>query len=143
MLKVVNCLVCDDVRQENTGKFILVGVYGHDLHVLQATQVETATMLNLWIELQAATDADSKIQLRAVVERNGELNDNVAFSLDLHLPDRNELTQILAVQFQCRMDFSHALRFEFRISDQDWQFARRLNIIAPASAAVPPNKVDG
>lgn len=142
MVKVLNCLVCDDVRQEVTGKFILIGVYGSDLNVLNPATANKGIMLNLWMEIEAETVESPKVQLRAIVETGGGESENIAFELELGLNTVSspEDTQTLAVQFQCRVDFSHSLRFELKADPGEWQFARRIRIRAPLSSSnMPPS----
>lgn len=58
--RVRSALVCDDVRQEDNGKTLLIGVYGKDLHA-----GEKPAMLRLYLHIAFDVDADeNEIDLR-------------------------------------------------------------------------------
>lgn len=127
MIKAANCIVCDDVRQETTGKVILVGVYGSDMILRQTPPANATVGLYLWVEFESSESV--AIDLRAAVEGVADMpSDTIAYGVSVNLQNAVGLMQQTWGNFPCRIDFAHALRFEYRVAGGEWQFMRRLHI---------------
>jgi hypothetical protein len=62
--QVKNAIICDYIRQENTGKFILIGVYGEALviHTYPAT-----FFISLYLEIENVSPGPLRVGLRILV----------------------------------------------------------------------------
>jgi hypothetical protein len=60
-LSVSYALVCDDIRREDTGKLIFIGVYGRDIRV---TSVPASLVLSLAVSAMASKPLDTDVEIR-------------------------------------------------------------------------------
>ena len=70
-VKVLSAVVCDDVRQESTGKDLLIGVYSGTIavHILPSPPVS----LRCWINFEARGSGTAKVNFRVVDHKNQTL----------------------------------------------------------------------
>src|ERR1044071_3093409 len=61
MGRIVNCVVCDEIRQEITNKFILIGVYVKDIVV---PEFPTHTAISIWLQYRPDRIGDHDIFVR-------------------------------------------------------------------------------
>jgi hypothetical protein len=145
MLKVINSLVCDDIRVENNGKLILIGVYGGNLYAPQPVEQNRGLTLNLWMEIETEPDRPLNMESRAIIEDLAQAPSNVVFSFEFELAATPELAHQVSFQFPVRLDFTHTLRLELKAGAGDWQFLRRIKINSsstPPSVALKVDQVD-
>lgn len=64
-MKIVNAIVCDDIRQETNGKFILVGVYADEI-----VAHELPLRINLSFMVQVKLDTETSFSIEARTVRN-------------------------------------------------------------------------
>ena len=87
-------VVCDDIRQEDNQKVILIGVYNNTIIV---NNFPTVLLFKYWIQCKAAADGDIPIKMRIFKDNNkklfhAELNLHVKrgaggyFAFSLHSP---------------------------------------------------------
>ena len=132
MFKLLNCLICDDVRQEKSGKAILIGVYGPDLNVTTPTPPNSAIPLNLWVELQTEFKGSVGFEIRGlIVSSTKEAQKGVAFEGGGEaINDAPSHIHQITMQFPCRIDFTHSVQLEIREKGGDWIPTKSLNINA-------------
>lgn len=63
-MKIVNAIICEDVRVENNGKHILIGVFTTDL----VTFGDAPTVvLALWFQAEAFVPGEAELSIRATL----------------------------------------------------------------------------
>jgi hypothetical protein len=138
MFKVINSIICDDIRVEVTGKLILIGVYNSTLNAQQPARPNSGLTLNLWMEIDTEPSLPLYMESRGLVEDLVQSTDNVAFSFEFELAPSQQSTHQVSFQFPVRLDFTHSLRLEVKSDNGDWQLLRRLkvNSLSPPAAEV-------
>jgi hypothetical protein len=72
------CLVCDDIRQENNGKKLLIGVYND----LMVPSLPTSTGLSFWMRFKDPPLGAHVIEFSLLGERNQQLVPNQSAKID-------------------------------------------------------------
>lgn len=67
-MKVHNITVCDQVRVENNGKFLLIGVY---TNTILLSQFPSPFYLNIWLLVEAAKPGTGEFAFRATMANSG------------------------------------------------------------------------
>lgn len=128
MIKVINAVVCDQVRREASGKAILIGVYGPALEIGEPVPPNAGIELSLWLEIEMPVGEAMNLEFRAMIENAPNQQVDMAFSQTIRIPPSDTVNQQITIQFPCRVDFPHSLRFELRETGEQWQILRRLTI---------------
>jgi hypothetical protein len=79
--KIVYAIVCDDVRREDNGKFIIIGAYGSDIRV-------SSTLANLRLSLLVAVRSETEHQtlVNIRVRQDGKGIFQLKKALEFHVP---------------------------------------------------------
>jgi len=114
-------LLCDDIRQETSGKFIFIGVYGGDSIQFPVFPAQVALYLALFLESAGPCQAEIKMEARLNGERMmgmaGEIGSN------------QEGEAFIPLQFP-PLTFKEAgeLEIRLRLSQGRWQKAISLDV---------------
>lgn len=68
-MKFINAIICDEVRKEDNGKHILIGVYPADIRV---PEFPTNLILSMWFQFYVERDGTIEMEYRAV-RKDGDL----------------------------------------------------------------------
>ena len=64
-MKVLNFILCDEVRTEDNGKAILIGVYPHNIIV---KQFPTRMTITAWLQFMTGRTNEAQIEIRVIDE---------------------------------------------------------------------------
>lgn len=128
MIRILNAIICDQVRQETTGKVILIGIYGPKLATDAKPSANATIGLCLWMEAEIPANQTCKAEIQAAIEAALGVEERKAFGQEIEIPAQAISFQQITIQFPCRIDFAHTLRFEIREPGKDWHVLRRLEI---------------
>lgn len=76
-LKIASAIICDDIRVENTGKYLLIGVYVSNVLV---RDFPSRLPLTFWTEVEPAKTGEFSAEMRVInvddssVLMNGQIN---------------------------------------------------------------------
>lgn len=112
--RVDAALVCDDVRVERSGKSIIIGVYAHDIQVVDFPAQLTLTY---WVRFDAPEKGDYKGQMR-IKSTDGAIFARGEFGFSV------KETGIGAIGFERIPVHLHAegpLQFEWQFDSGEWE----------------------
>jgi hypothetical protein len=116
-------VVCDSIRQENTGKHILIGVYGINIRVVDFP----ANMRLSWFMIVVPkTVGSSEAEFRIVGPHDvtlvqGELGVNVK---ELNKPAILRMDN-MSIQLQAEGD----LNFQIKFKESDWRTIKKISVL--------------
>lgn len=133
-----NAIVCDDVRREDSGKAILIGVYTGDIVVAGYPSIFSA---KFWFEVSSEGNGSAPFSARAILEPGGiEL-----FSMNAEierkrgpLGDEGTEDYFAASSRPFRIEQSGCILFQFRSGDGDWETIRSKRVVSAAELRDPP-----
>ncbi len=125
-ISLVHAIVCDDIRREDNGKFILIGVYP-ELIILNTIPAQIT--LGIWLQFKMQLFA--KITLEFEIRGNA-LQETTPFSLDIG--DEKMYGKSEAVPLIVKLPFSIKSEGGFSIyyrkkGDTEWQIAQSVQIV--------------
>lgn len=125
-ISLVHAIICDDIRREDNGKFILIGVYP-ELIILNTIPAQIT--LSMWLQFKMQIFA--KITLEFEVRGNA-LNETTPFSLDIG--DEKMYGKTEAVPLIVKLPFAIKGEGGFSIyyrkkGDTQWQIAQSVQIV--------------
>jgi hypothetical protein len=113
-LEVGDGLVCDDIRREDTGKLLLIGVYSSAIIV---GELPTALVLSLAVKLTAQAPVEAAIQFRVMLNgqkiRGGKGRIRIGSAGPLWLTPNPFLLD--------KLDGEGDLSFDMQIEDSEWK----------------------
>ena len=135
-ITVKYAILCDDIRQEKSGKFIMIGVYARDIGLIQSP---AHLSLSLMVGLEASAPGIQEIYF------NGYLNGNLTMKskgqLNVSVPGPI-LLPIIGQQFR---NITTGGNIEFRWSNSDddnstWNsfFSIPIRFVSPAKKTKAP-----
>ena len=120
--KIEAAVVCDDLRVENTGKHILIGVY---VGVIGLLSLPTQLTLTWWIET-APPSADKIDGQMKIVHSDGAVLAQGNFSIVVE-PDKASIITLQKVPVQIQSFGEIALMF--KIGSDDWVPIRKIKVV--------------
>jgi hypothetical protein len=127
---VIQTLLCEDVRIENTGKTILIGVFGAGVFV---PSFPAHIMFVLWIRMLWPNAGKHSIELSAVNESNIMMLPVATFSLEVDRP--SEYADVSVRQVLLTIQTAGDVIFKWRVAgDTEW---KELITITVAEGSVP------
>lgn len=75
----VDAVFCDDIRQEDNGKHILIGVYPNDIML---PEFPIQVRLSLWARVRDVTPGTRKFRMRLATPRSGGLEHSGELAID-------------------------------------------------------------
>jgi hypothetical protein len=133
--RVIAALVCDDVRKEDNGKEILIGVYTGGIVV---PAMPAALILSLWLFLEPKGSGELPIEMQLLNDEGTQLIHARALGV---VQDTNaELTAALAdadddrsslafARFPVKFEKEGRLRFQVKVGNDDWQTVAEKRVI--------------
>lgn len=121
-LEIVTAIVCDDIRREENGKDILIGVYGSGLRV-QA--LPTFLNLAVWLEVVPKVTGQHQLKMRMVGQNSSILFETASLPVQI-----NELRPIHAplAGVPLQIQAIGPIELQVAVNDQDWQTYRTINV---------------
>jgi hypothetical protein len=130
---LVNAVFCEDIRREDNGKDMLLGVYGGDI---VAARCPIRISISLWLQylFAPATGGETSIDLRLRFEGHEEPVSQIG------LPFINEGETTLALRgMPVAIDGSGVLLLEHRIAGRDWTEIARKRVTCREPATQAPS----
>ncbi len=122
MMQIINTIICDEVRQENNGKLILIGVYAADILLNSPGQIR----LTLW--LQFSTAQPSGLPIRVQVKAGRKV---LFLTKELQFPpDQAAVEHIVISISPIMLDIKEEckLTFQIKFGDQKWKTIKNIAV---------------
>jgi hypothetical protein len=119
--KVETVVVCDDVRQEKTGKLILIGVYLDNIGVA-ALPVEM--QLTWWLQVTGLEDYRGKFAIRLTNSQGGVL---VRGDLEVSI-QKNKRTFMGIEKMPVQIQAPGMLLLQFSVDEKEWETVRAIDV---------------
>ncbi len=110
---VETAVLCDDIRQERNGKYLLIGVYGGNLAV---RSFPTDVVLALWILARPKMAGRTKVRMRVVGPQESTL---VEGELEFNLRDTASATIMALPGMPLQVQNEGELRFEMASDERN------------------------
>ena len=120
-MRILNTLLCDDVRVEKSGKHVLVGAY---LDSIQVPDFPTTLSLMLWMQFFADLDGDLPLEVR-VLKDNRPLQ---TMDGSIHISDHNQVNTLRVPTATLELKSPGLLAFQFRQKGKRWRTVKRIPI---------------
>lgn len=121
-MKISNCIVCDEVRIENNGKHILIGVYPHNI---QVPQFPHRQLLTMWMQFNTGEAGVVDIEFRVLDEKHAV---KVAGGGHVEVEDKSLPATIPIGSFPIEIQAPTKLIFQFRKAGKRWQTVNTLTV---------------
>ena len=112
--RVDAALVCDDVRIERSGKSIIIGVYVHDIQVID---FPAQLALTFWVRFDAPEIGDYKGQMR-IKSADGAIFARGEFGFTAH---ENGIGAIGFERIPVHLHAEGPLKFEWQFDSGEWE----------------------
>ena len=120
-MRIINAIICDQVRKEDTGKHLLLGVYPIDILV---SDFPVAITLVLWMQLYLDTNGEFDVEFRIQKDKKTISRTNAIISVKDHLhPATIALPPALI-----EVDGECTLSFQIREKNKRWKTAKELPV---------------
>ena len=128
-VELLAALVCDDVRREDNGKEILIGVYTGAIVV---PKLPASLPLSLWLHLQTRGSGEMKLEFRVIGPAAKELAHGEAM---VGFAESDQPASLALPKLPLVLDAEGMLEFQWRQNGADWSTLARKKVKLPASAA--------
>lgn len=118
---VLSVVLCDDVRQENNGKHILIGVYLRSVFV---EDFPTNISLTMWIEFTPSEVGEFPGEIRVIKDDESVLlRGSVQITTD-NLEPVMSVFKNMPLEFQGGGNYS----FQWKFGDREWQTVKEFSV---------------
>lgn len=121
-------LVCDDMRREDNGKLILIGVYGYDIAV---AEFPANIILTVVIGFKVTGPTEAAFELQVLHERKQIARGRGQFGVSA--------SAILGFGGTLLKDISGPgeIEFQIKLPDQEWQTIKKIPIVLASAPSRP------
>jgi hypothetical protein len=119
---ILAVVVCDDVRRENNGKEIIIGVYGSDIVVQSYPALLSPTF---WVQFIPNQAGEITIGFRLINEADTAFFSGIG-KLNVISPEELTSTAIGGAPIQAQSDMK--LRFQIKVGGSDWTTMREVQV---------------
>lgn len=120
-MKIRNAIVCDQVRTENTGKHIIIGVYQSDILF---NQFPAKTTLAMWLQFMTDELGEYEIEYRITID--GKTMGMAHGKLEILSNDK--IQTVLLPQIGLQIDGEGLLVFQIREKKKRWKTLAELQV---------------
>ena len=120
-MKFENVIVCDEVRIEDTGKHIIIGVYPETIVV---PEFPAGLLLCIWAQLYLDRDGELDVQLR-VLENKKEVSRG---SAKFRITNHKEVLTTTFREIPVRVISGGVLTFQMREENGKWKTFKKIPI---------------
>lgn len=121
--KVYNAVVCEDIRVENTGKNILIGVYANDLNVTIAPAV---LRIAIWLQFEGIEPQGAKFEFRSTLAGKKKFDGKVT----INAPAVDDKATVSLGPFLLRIEEGGDLRVDVRFEDSKrWKTVIKMPVL--------------
>lgn len=123
-MKVMNVIICDEVRRESNGKHIIIGVYPNDILVAES-DFPSVIPLTIWAQLDL-DDPKHKLEY----EFRTTLNDTELFRANASagVDGPNMLATIVLMKLPIPLSGAGILKFQIREIGKRWKLLKPLGV---------------
>ena len=118
---IVSAVICEDIRQEASGKFSLAGVLGS---VIDIAALPATAALGVFAEVRFPELGPVESQFRIVDSGDNEL---IKGTLKLNVPSLDSAPMVLG-PFQLRIVRDGEVKVQWKAADADWMTVKSLMI---------------
>jgi hypothetical protein len=119
--EVAGAIVCEDIRQEVTQKFILIGAFGGEINVVALPSV---VVLALFLELKPEKAGQFEPEFQVI---NTDGNIALRARLKIEITDDSSFGMPIG-PFPMQVNGPGAVQFQWRFDDGEWEIIRTLKI---------------
>jgi hypothetical protein len=127
---IISALICEDIRQEATGKFSLAGVFGSSLKI---GSVPSIIAIGVFAEVQFTEKGEFNPDFR-VLDPSG--NQAIIGKLKL-LVQNTETGPISAGPFPVQITAQGKVKFQWKFGTSAWKTIKEFNVIVDPSGPPP------
>ena len=120
-MKFANVIVCDEVRIENTGKYIIIGVYSSNI-VAPAFPAEL--LLSIWSQFYVNRNGDMDVELR-VLANNKEITRGTG---KFKITNYKEIVTSVFNGIPLQVQGEGMLKFQIREKNGRWKTMKKMPI---------------
>jgi hypothetical protein len=118
---ISSVVLCDDVRQENNGKHILIGVY---LHTVLVSDFPTNLALSVWVEINPKEVGEFSGKIRIIEDEN-----SVLLRGETHVVIKNpEPTTVQFLRMPLEFQRGGDYLFQWKFGDDEWQTVKEFEV---------------
>jgi hypothetical protein len=122
--KVRDVLVCDDIRTEDNGKQILIGVYTGNILL---NEFPASLLLSFWIDVNQPVAGQVPFQIRCFITGQSEPVFHIQGTGESSLPSPHAQISLRGVPLKVTRDDS-VLRVELKQYEGEWEEIRTIDI---------------
>lgn len=122
MLKIVNCLICDDVRREDNGKELLIGVYSANMIV---SKFPAGLPVALWGQFTSSQEGDFTFAVRVVSPEDTEF---ATATVQIQKYKANDVASFAVKGLPAVAHTRTQLRFQAKFEGEEWKTLKELTI---------------
>ncbi len=120
-MKIHNAIICDQVRKEDTGKHILLGVYPIDALV---PDFPTKIVLVLWLQFYVDRNGEFALEFRIQKDKKNISSTKATMNVKDHLPPVTIALPLAPIE----IDGECTLSFQIREKNKRWQTVKELPV---------------
>lgn len=118
---IQHVLACDDIRQENTGKQILIGVYTNNVMV---SRFPSTIQLMFLLRATAKERGRFPFEVRLLHGKTAIST----LSAEINVADQHDLLSLATPRVAVQIDKQATLKFQMREPNEKWKTLLKLNI---------------
>lgn len=121
-LSIKYAVICDDIRREDNGKQILIGVYSEDIIV---SSFPAQLNLAMWLQCKAENSGEVNFDFRALRDGNDEIFKG---SAKIQVPTADKLLSIAVTPLIVQIISPGTLTFQVRQHQGRWQTVKKMGV---------------
>lgn len=121
-MKIASVVLCEDIRIEDTGKHLLIGVYLNDIVV---SQFDAPIVLRLWVQFYPDKDGDLSLELRM---KGTAIDESPLFRGVINIADKDGLSTLRLPQMPIFLKRAGEIEFQIREKGKRWKTAKRMSV---------------
>ena len=121
-MKFANVIVCDEVRIENTGKYIIIGAYSGNI---LAPAFPVGLVLSIWSQFYADRNGEMNVELRVLANKKEVTRGEGKFQID----DYKELVTSVFNGIPLQVQGEGMLTFQIREKNGRWKTFKKISLL--------------
>ncbi|GBQ99876.1 hypothetical protein AA23498_3579 [Acetobacter nitrogenifigens DSM 23921 = NBRC 105050] len=126
--QILSHVICDEVRREDNGKQLLIGVYSEGM--IYSGEIPGHVRICVWIQIQYISNA--KVTLEVDLSRNGVIGENI-LTMGIPVPDvpsdRIRSSALITPIANVPVEGDETYIFSYRFSKSEkWKTLREFNV---------------
>lgn len=126
-IKVLSAVLCDEVRREQSGKDILIGVYGGEIIL---NNIPGPISVSLWLSLEIPHKGDFVAEIRVVNAENKEL---ARLKAEFGISGQYSHSSFYTPRMRLDIEKPTSLKFQCRLDAERWKTVLTRDVIQPTT----------